>query len=141
MDFCKTNELGMVIISPLVVLMWIKKYVNSVICPSNGYSLSNILILSPNFSGWLKNNIMLEVILESRDHWAKNAMPRAVNIVLANTAISFCCRPQTPASNIMTVMVVNRWTALTMIFLLALWSCVFFNALFIMVFVTKKATK
>jgi hypothetical protein len=36
---------------------------------------------------------MLEVMFESNDHLAKNAIPKAVKMVLANKAISFCLKP------------------------------------------------
>lgn len=63
---------------------------------------------------------MLDVIVESRDHCAKKTKPKAVRIALANTAISSCFKPQTPAIKITTAIEVKRCTAFVTIFLLAL---------------------
>jgi hypothetical protein len=50
---------------------------------------------------------MLDVMFESNDHCAKNAIPRAVKIVLAKNAISLCLKPHTPVSKIIAVTVVK----------------------------------
>ena len=96
--------------------------------------MSKTFIVSPNFNGWLKNKIILDVIFESKDHWAKNAIPKAVKIVLTKTAISFCFKPHIPASMITKVIEVNKWIAFIIIFLLALSSCALFKMFLIFVF-------
>ena len=83
---------------------------------------------------------MLEVMFESNDHLAKNAIPKAVKMVLANKAISFCLKPHTPVSRMMAVIVVNNLTALMAIFLRLLSRRVFFRKLLTTVLTIKYKT-
>ncbi len=70
-------------------------------------------------------------MLDNSDHWAKNAIPRAVRMVPTKTAISFCLRPQIAERITIAVRKDNKCTALMIIFLLPRCKWVCFSELLI----------
>ena len=71
-----------------------------------------MLISWPNFIGWLKNKIKLEVIFERIDHWAKNPTPTMVIVEVIKTINCDRSIFQIPARNINAKIVMKRLTIL-----------------------------